>query len=98
MTVRLVPGPSKGRVEVFYNGQWGTVCDDSFDTVDGTVICKMLGYQRAATTYRPPSGTGRIWLDELRCTGTETDIFKCPHAGMGSNDCQHTEDVGVSCF
>lgn len=97
-TVRLVPGPSRGRVEVLYNGQWGTVCDDNFDTVDGTVVCKMLGYQRASNTYRPPSGSGRIWLDELRCKGTETDLFQCPHAGVGTSDCGHTEDVGVACF
>jgi len=43
------------------------------------------------------AGTGRIWLDELRCTGNERSIFDCPHAGMGVQNCSHSEDVGVSC-
>ncbi|KAM3607417.1 uncharacterized protein V6R79_007440 [Siganus canaliculatus] len=95
--VRLVPGQTRGRVEVKYNGEWGTVCDDSFDTMDGNVICRMLGFSMATSTYQAQSGTGKIWLDDLRCRGTETDIFDCPHSGIGVNDCGHSEDVGVQC-
>ena len=44
-TVRLAGSdlPHEGRLEVYYNDQWGTVCDDSFDDVDATVACKSLG-------------------------------------------------------
>ncbi|XP_038575719.1 macrophage receptor MARCO isoform X1 [Micropterus salmoides] len=98
MNVRLVPGKSRGRVEVKYNGVWGTLCDDSFDTVDGKVICKMLGFQSAISTFTATPGSGMIWLDELRCFGTESDIFNCPHSGVGVNNCQHNEDAGVQCI
>ncbi|KAG8000470.1 Scavenger receptor class A member 5 [Nibea albiflora] len=97
LSVRLVPPGSRGRVEVKVNGAWGTVCDDSFDTLDGKVICRMLGFQTATDTFTAPAGTGKIWLDDLRCTGTESDIMNCTHAGVGVNNCQHSEDVGVQC-
>lgn len=84
-------------MEVLYRGEWGTVCDDSFDSLDGKVICKMLGFRSFLSTSPSQPGTGRIWLDELRCTGTETDIFSCPQASIGVHNCEHIEDVSIAC-
>jgi len=46
LTVRLVNSSSsyKGRLEVYHNGTWGTVCDDNFEEVDARVACNSLGY------------------------------------------------------
>ncbi|KAI5107267.1 macrophage receptor MARCO isoform X3, partial [Silurus meridionalis] len=86
-----------GRVEVLFNSEWGTVCDDNFDNLDAIVLCKMLGFKRPTQVFKAQPGSGRIWLDDLQCVGTETSIFDCKHGGMGINDCQHTEDAGIAC-
>ena len=106
--VRLVDGgaPHRGRVELFHNDKWGSVCDDYWDFREAIVICKMLGYSRISRTERPNVCCGRlgrmsfdapIWLDNTHCTGSEDSIFDCRANALGDNDCRHYEDAGVVC-
>ncbi|XP_046863568.1 deleted in malignant brain tumors 1 protein-like [Xenia sp. Carnegie-2017] len=90
----------KGRVEVFYNGEWGTICDDGWDLNDAKVVCRQLGYDNAVRALlggNVPHGSGRIWLDEVRCVGNENNISSCSHSGWGSHNCTHDEDAGIQC-
>ena len=97
--IRLVNGSTEyeGRVEVYYNGEWGTVCDDGWDLNDAKVVCRQLAYGPAiaANSYRLYSG--QIWLSDLNCTGTESSIVNCSHSGWGINDCNHGSIAGVTC-
>ncbi|KAK2147738.1 hypothetical protein LSH36_538g00012 [Paralvinella palmiformis] len=91
-----------GRVEVLYNGEWGTVCDDGWGNVEAGVICRMLGFIGAARphngSYFPRATTGRVILDDVKCDGNEATIAACKHAAWGATNCGHEEDAGVTCL
>ncbi|XP_030320052.1 lysyl oxidase homolog 2 [Calypte anna] len=91
---------NEGRLEVFYSGEWGTVCDDDFSIHAAHVVCRELGYQEAVS-WLPSSkygkGEGKIWLDNVHCNGKEPTLAACTSNGWGISDCKHTEDVGVVC-
>eukprot|EP00057_Strongylocentrotus_purpuratus_P009230 XP_011663704.1 PREDICTED: deleted in malignant brain tumors 1 protein [Strongylocentrotus purpuratus] len=89
--------PNEGRVEIYHNGQWGTVCDDNWDTTDANVACRQLGFPGVDVLINVRSGLGPIWLDEVICLGPELRLSSCPHSGWGVNNCVHTEDAGVRC-
>ena len=43
------PGDSAGRLEVYHNRIWGSVCDAGFSRTDADVVCRQLGYEGAST-------------------------------------------------
>ena len=42
-------------------------------------------------------GSGRIWLDNLQCNGTESSLEYCVSSQWGENNCGHSEDAGIEC-
>ncbi|XP_075580938.1 scavenger receptor cysteine-rich domain-containing protein SCART1-like [Pelecanus crispus] len=100
--VRLVKGPGRcaGRVEIYYQGSWGTVCDDGWDLSDAAIVCQQLGCGgavEAVGSARFGEGSGQIWLDGVNCSGAEAALWDCPAGSWGQHDCAHKEDAGVVC-
>ena len=100
--MRLVGGtsPNEGRLEVLHNGQWGTICDDSWDLLDAHVACGQVGYtgaDRILDTTRVNEGTGPILMDDVKCNGEENRLEVCQFRGWGVHDCFHSEDVRIAC-
>ncbi len=87
-----------GRVEVFYKGQWGTICAYSWDIKDAKVACRQLGFKNAIKVLpgRDVSdGSGKRWLTDVNCAGSEPSLGSCSHGGTGY--CWNRKDAGVQC-
>ncbi|KAM5310133.1 galectin-3-binding protein isoform 1-T2 [Glossophaga mutica] len=100
--VRLADGDAtnQGRVEIFYQGQWGTVCDNLWDLLDASVVCRALGFENATEALGRAAfgpGTGPVMLDEVQCTGTESSLANCSSLGWLTSKCRHSQDAGVIC-
>ena len=101
--MRLAGGSSydEGRLEVNYNGEWGTVCDDGWDDTDAGVVCRQLGFGSSGTAIGLAGfgqGSGSIWLDSVTCTGNESTLASCGHLGVNvTRSCDHSKDAGVRC-
>ena len=84
-SIRLQDGkPSTGRVEIFYNNQWGTVCDDAWDMNGAKVVCRQFGALHASQAFSGAyygQGSCRIWMDEVACSRSESHIYDCRHCG-----------------
>ncbi|KAK3520148.1 hypothetical protein QTP70_016255 [Hemibagrus guttatus] len=101
--IRLINGTDScsGRVELLYDGQWGTVCDDFWDLNDAEVVCREIGCGKAVTSHQNAhfgQGSDPILLDNVQCSGSESSITQCSHSGFGSHNCNHGEEAGVTCL
>jgi hypothetical protein len=101
------------RVEIEINGTVGTICDDKWTAANVLVTCRTLGCNTGGGTFVESfgGGDGKIWMDEVECTGSENSLSEClfgpfrtrsapgsgTDANWGSHNCKHNEDVGVCC-
>nr|XP_058960684.1 deleted in malignant brain tumors 1 protein-like [Pocillopora verrucosa] len=96
--IRLIGNTSlTGSVEVFADGQWGTICEDGWDINDAHVICRQLGFPSAIKAFSSAThgqGSGQIWIHSLECTGNESHIYECSH---NDYNCDHSGDASVEC-
>ena len=102
VAVRLVNGngPHEGRVEVYSNGLWGTICGYEWRIQEASVICRQLGYPSASKAWRGAHfgrSTGPILLGDIYCDGDEPSIAFCDHHGWFKHDCNQNNEVGVTC-
>ncbi|XP_074851773.1 scavenger receptor cysteine-rich type 1 protein M130-like [Carettochelys insculpta] len=100
--LRLVSGSDcAGRLEVFYNGTWGSVCSNQMSTVTAVIVCKQLhcgdgGYIAGDSTYG--EGSGPAWLDRVQCSEQHSSLWQCPSEPWNAESCDdRREETHITC-
>ncbi|KAL0195625.1 hypothetical protein M9458_009197, partial [Cirrhinus mrigala] len=86
-------GRCSGRLEVYHNAVWGSVCDDQWDISDAQVVCRQLGCGaalRADGNSVFGAGEGVVWLNRIH-------LWDCPLSLKNHTDCSHKEHAGLTC-
>lgn len=92
------PSTIQGILQIYYNGKWGTICNQNWGMTETTIACKYLGYKNAVAFKHVGQGYGPIWLDNVQCNGHESSLNQCQHRGWGVHvNCGHRLDVGIVC-
>ena len=83
--MRLVGGSSysEGRVEVYYSGRWGTVCNDGWDEQDANIVCRQLGFESSEIADFGVARKESILLDSVICSSNDKILAGCGHYGVG---------------
>ncbi len=93
-------GRCSGRLEVYHNAVWGSVCDDQWDISDAQVVCRQLGCGAALRADRNlvfGAGEGVVWMNRVECRGNEIHLWDCPLSLKNHTDCSHKEHAGLTC-
>ncbi|XP_048012237.1 scavenger receptor cysteine-rich type 1 protein M130-like [Megalobrama amblycephala] len=93
-------GRCSGRLEVYHNSVWGSVCDDLWDISDAQVVCRQLGCGaalRADGNSVFGAGEGVVWLNGVECRGNEIHLWDCPLSLKNHTDCSNKDHAGLTC-
>uniref|UniRef100_A0A8C1UTL8 SRCR domain-containing protein n=1 Tax=Cyprinus carpio TaxID=7962 RepID=A0A8C1UTL8_CYPCA len=93
-------GRCSGRLEVYHNTVWGSVCDDQWDISDAQVVCRQLGCGaalRADGNSVFGAGEGVVWMNRVECRGNEIHLWDCPLSLNNHTDCSHKKLATLSC-
>ena len=73
---------------MFYTGVWGAISSSNWDINDATVVCRQLGYSAGAEVALKNGVyglvSGPVWITNLQCTGSESNVMECVHDGLGN--------------
>ncbi|KAL0153184.1 hypothetical protein M9458_051511, partial [Cirrhinus mrigala] len=86
-------GRCSGRLEVYHNTVWGSVCDDHWDISDAQVVCRQLGCGaalRADGNSVFGAGEGVVWMNKIH-------LWDCPLSLKNHTDCSSNEQAGLAC-
>ena len=90
--------PLEGRLEIYYQGVWRSVCTQHWTFKEAHVACRMMGYHSALyaeTIYG--SFDRQVGIQDLRCKGSEKDLVGCRNNGWNLQGCQDKMYAAAIC-
>lgn len=102
LALRLVNGNDcAGRVEVFYNGTWGSICSNRMSQLTAVTMCKQLGCGDGggiAMDFKYGRGSGPTWLDHIECTEQHSSLWQCQSDPWHPRSCDNrAEETHITC-
>merc|ERR1712004_340839 len=93
-------GQIEGQLQIAYNGEWGAVCDDVYNSNLARVACREMGYlggYQSSSGIFGISSTSSVFLDKVLCTGSEAHIIECQHNPWLDHNCGNHQIVNIRC-
>lgn len=92
-----------GRLEIYHQGKWGTICSDKFGYREAKVACLMMGYTKPVHYYGSTnddstdndSTNDEVVLSEVKCQGTEDHLSSCDYGY--DQTCQQGGPIYLQC-
>lgn len=102
LDLRLVNGSDcAGRLEVFYNGTWGSICSNRMSQLTAITVCKHLNCGdggEIAADFKYGPGSGPTWLDHIECTEQHNSLWQCQSDPWDAQSCgNRAEETHISC-
>ncbi|XP_033124328.1 uncharacterized protein LOC117122741 [Anneissia japonica] len=96
---REIENESHRLLEIYWNGNWGSVCSTGWTSFNADVVCRMLGFLGSDLNdccSSNPITKNSIYVADVKCDGNEDHIKSCPHAI--TSVCESNKVVGVKCI
>lgn len=78
--------PCEGHLEVYHNGNWSYVGDNRWSSSTEEVVCRSTHCGKPVDRHQiliPPNGPQKVWLNEMKCSGVEDQLWECRNPGWG---------------
>ena len=90
-------------MEVYYNGRWGSICNDGWDEYEANIVCRQLGFDTSALADFGEAEKNTILLDNVICSSSDRILASCGHYGVGirvgcNNRNTYYKVAGVKCY
>lgn len=98
------PSGRSGRAEIFFDDEWGTLCNTDWGENEASALCRQMGFHGGDPIDGPfkVPAKGLVYRSMYQCSATSQSLRDCPHSGWQEakdTECtDHQNDAGLFCY